>query len=169
MTRPQASEAAPYYSRYIDLIPSDDIVTTLTKQLNETSQFLSTISEEKSLHQYASDKWTIRQVLNHVNDAERVFLHRAFWFGRSFPDPLPSFDQDISVVVAQGNNVAWKDHVEEFRNVRQATLSFFKNLPEEGWSRSGVASDNPVTVRALGYIIAGHVEHHRKVIQEKYL
>jgi uncharacterized damage-inducible protein DinB len=169
MTRPQSDEAAPYYSRYIDLISSDDIVTTLTKQLDETGQFLSTISEEKSLHQYAADKWTIRQVLNHINDAERVFLHRAFWFGRSFPDALPSFDQDISVVVAQGNNVTWKDHTNEFRNIRQATLSFFKNLPEEGWSRSGVASENPVTVRALAYIIAGHLEHHRKVIQEKYL
>jgi len=169
MTRPQADEAAPYYSRYIDLIRSDDIVTTLTKQLNEASQFLSTISEEKSLHQYADGKWTIRQVLSHINDGERVFLHRAFWFGRGFTDALPSFDQDISVVVAQANNVSWKDHLEEFRNVRQATLSFFKNLPEEGWSRSGVASDNSVTVRAIAYIIAGHLEHHRKVIQERYL
>ena len=169
MTRPQANEAAPYYSRYIDLIPSDDIVTTLTKQLDEANQFLSTITEEKSLHQYADGKWTIRQVLSHINDGERVFLHRAFWFGRSFPDALPSFDQDISVVVAQGNNVAWRNHLEEFRNVRQATLSFFRNLPEEGWSRSGVASDNPVTVRALAYIIAGHLEHHLKVIKERYL
>jgi|SRR5262245_38141721 len=169
MTRPQANEAAPYYSRYIDLIASDDIVTTLTKQLGETSQFLETISEEKSLHQYADGKWTIRQVLSHINDTERVFLHRALWIGRSFPDPLPSFDQNIGVVVARGNDVSWKAHSEEFRTVRQATLSFFKNLPEEGWSRSGIASYNPVTVRALAYIIAGHVEHHRKVIQERYL
>jgi uncharacterized damage-inducible protein DinB len=169
MTRPQANEAAPYYSRYIDLVASDDILSTLTEQLSETTEFLTTISEQKSLHRYADGKWTIRQVLNHVNDTERVFLHRAFWFARGFPDPLPGFDQNISAEVARGNNVYWKAHVEEFRTVRQATLSFFKNLPEDGWSRSGVASYNPVTVRALAYIIAGHVEHHRKVIQEKYL
>jgi len=169
MTRPQASEAAPYYSRYIDLITSDDIVTTLSEQLRETTEFLSTISEEKSLHRYADDKWSIREVLNHVNDTERVFLHRAFWFARGFPDSLPGFDQNIGVDAAQGNNVSWQAHLEEFRNVRQATLSFFKNLPEDGWSRSGVASYNPVTVRALAYIIAGHVEHHRNVIQDRYL
>src|SRR4030095_8162479 len=98
--RPQPNEPASYYARYIDLISSDDIVGALELQLEESLPFLSSISEEKSLYRYEPEKWSMRQLLNHVNDGERVFLFRAFWFGRSFPDPLPSFDQNISVDAA---------------------------------------------------------------------
>jgi hypothetical protein len=169
MTRPQTSEAAVYYFKYIDLITSDDILPAIEQQLGEMPQFLSGISEEKSLHSYAPGKWTIREVLNHVNDGERVFSGRAFWFARGFNDALPSFEQDVAVQAAQANNTSWADLVEEFKNVRLATISFFRSLPEEAWDRVGVASDNPVSVRALAYIIAGHVAHHQHVLQEKYL
>jgi uncharacterized damage-inducible protein DinB len=169
MTRPQATEAADYYFKYIDLIPSDDIVSTLDTQMGETLTVLGTISEEQSLHTYAPGKWTIRDVLNHVNDGERVFLGRAFWFARGFDDPLPSFDQDRAAEVAHANDTSWAQLVEEFRNVRLSTISFFSNLAPEAWSRSGVASDNPMTVRAAAYVIAGHVAHHTKVLKEKYL
>jgi hypothetical protein len=169
MTRPQTSEAAVYYFKYIDLITSDDILPAIEQQLGEMLQFLSGISEEKSLHSYAPGKWTIREVLNHVNDGERVFSGRAFWFARGFNDALPSFEQDVAVQAAQANNTSWADLVEEFKNVRLATISFFKSLPEEAWDRAGIASDNPVSVRALAYIIAGHVAHHQHVLQEKYL
>src|SRR5215210_2170151 len=103
MTRPQTTEAAPYYFKYIDLITSDDIVPAMVSQLGETVQFLEGISEEKSLQTYAPGKWTIREVLNHMNDGERLFLSRAFWFARGFQDALPSFDQDLAVQVAQAN------------------------------------------------------------------
>ena len=169
MTRPQATEAADYYFRYIDLIASEDIVPTFKDQLGQTVQFLECISEEQSLHAYAPGKWTIREVLKHVNDGELVFLGRAFWFARGFQDPLPSFDQDIAVQHAHANETSWAELVEEFKNVRSATISFFKTLPPEAWSRVGVSSDNPVTVRALAYIMAGHVTHHTKVLREKYL
>ena len=169
MTRPQSTEAAEYYSRYIDLITSEEIVPTFKDQLGQTVQFLEGISEEQSLHAYAPGKWTIREVLSHVNDGELVFLGRAFWFARGFQDPLPSFDQDIAVQHAGANETSWAQLVEEFKNVRSATISFFNNLPAEAWSRTGVASDNPVTVRALAYIIAGHVAHHTNVLREKYL
>jgi hypothetical protein len=169
MTRPVTSEAAPVYSRYIDLVGDGDVVGTLEKQLSETHSFLKSISEEKSLLSYAPGKWTLRQLLNHVNDGERVFLYRALWFARGFPDPLPSFDQDVGVAGCNANNVSWADLVEEFRNIRLATISFFKNLQDEAWSRTGIASDNPVTVRALAYIIAGHLAHHQLVIKERYL
>lgn len=168
MTRPQATEAAPYYFNYIDLITSDDIVPTIHAQKDETVQFLEGISEEKSLYAYAPGKWTIREVLNHVNDGERLFLNRAFWFARGFQDPLPSFDQDVAVQFAQANQTSWEQLVSEFRTVRWATITFFQNLPAEAWSRTGVASDNPFTVRSLAYIIAGHVAHHRQVLREKY-
>lgn len=169
MTRPAATETATYYFRYIDLVPEGDIVPILEKQLAETGSFLSDISEEQSMRSYAPDKWTIRQLLNHVSDTERVFLYRALWFARGFPEPLPGFDQDIGVAGGEANNVSWADHVEEFRAVRRATLAFLKNLPEPAWSRTGVASDNPFTVRALAYIIAGHTAHHQGVIRDRYL
>ena len=169
MTRPQTTEAAPYYFKYIDLITSEDVVPVIESQLGETLQLLEGISEEQSLHSYAPGKWTIREMLNHINDGERVFLGRAFWFARGFQDALPSFDQDVAVQMAHANDTSWTQLLEEFKNVRLATISFFKNLPAEAWSRSGVASDNPVTVRAIAYVIAGHVAHHRRVLQEKYL
>lgn len=169
MARPTATETAPVYYRYIDLIPDEDVVAAMEKQLEEMYPLLKTISEEKSLHSYAPGKWTIRQLLNHVNDGERVFLYRALWFARKFPEPLPGFDQDVGVAGGDANNVSWSNLVEEFRNIRVATISFFKNLTEDAWLRTGIASDNPFTVRALAYIIAGHVAHHRRVIEERYL
>ena len=169
MTRPLPTEAAPYYSRYIDLITSDEIVPAMESQMDETLQFLRGISEEQSRHSYGSGKWTIREVLNHVNDGERVFVYRAFWFARGYQDALPSFDQDQAVQSAHANNTSWADLVEEFRNVRLSTISFFKSLPEEAWSKTGVASDCLFTVRSLAYIIAGHVAHHRNVLAERYL
>jgi len=169
MSRPQPNEAAIYYFPYIDLVQSDDIVQKLKSQLDETKSFLANISDEQSLQSYAPDKWTIKQVLNHVNDCERVFLHRAFWFARGFQDALPSFDQDMCVTAAGANDMSWDNLKDEFTNVRLATISFFENLRPEGWSRTGIASDNPFTVNALAYIIAGHAAHHRNVIEERYL
>ena len=168
MTRPQSNEAASYYFAYIDLITSDEIVPSFKSQLDETLEFLQGISEEQSLQTYAPGKWTIRELLNHVNDGERLFLGRALWFARGFQDPLPGFEQDVAVEAARANQTPWAELVEEFRIVRLSTISFFNNLPEEGWSRTGIASDNPFTVRALAYIIAGHVAHHMKVLREKY-
>ena len=169
MTRPQTTEAASYYFKYIDLVTSDDIVPVFENQMGAMLRFLNGISEEQSLYSYEPGKWTIREVLNHVNDGERIFAGRAHWFARGFTDALPSFDQDVAVQYAHASNTSWADLVEEFRNVRLATISFFKSLPDEAWDRTGVASDNPVSVRALAYIIAGHVTHHQGVLQEKYL
>ena len=169
MRQPEANEAADYYFRYIDLAQTNDIVSFLNAQLKETMPFLEGISEEQSKHRYAPDKWTIRELWNHVNDGERIFLGRALWFARGFQDPLPSFDQDIAVAGAGANDTLWAQLVEEFRTVRLGTLSFFLNLPAEAWSRTGIASDNPFTVNALAYIIAGHVTHHTNVLKERYL
>ncbi|HEX9941129.1 MAG TPA: DinB family protein [Thermoanaerobaculia bacterium] len=169
MRRPESNEAAPYYFKYIDRIHSDDIVGLLATQLDETLAFLPGISEEKSLHRYAPEKWSIRQVLNHVSDSERVFLFRALWFARGFDSPLPSFDEKISAGAARADEFSWAGHVEEFRGVRLATLAFFRNLPAEAWMRSGMASGNPFTVRALAYIVAGHLAHHLAILEERYL
>jgi len=169
MTQPQANEAASYYFRYIDLAHTDDIVSFLDEQMKQTLPFLESISEEQSTHRYAPDKWSIRELWNHVNDGERIFLGRALWFARGFTDPLPSFDQEIAVAGAKANETAWADLVEEFRIVRLGTLSLLRTLPTEAWSRTGIASDSPVSVNALAYIIGGHLAHHVNVLKERYL
>ena len=165
--RPEATEAAPYYFTYINQVTGDDPLATLETQLDEP--LLATISEEKSLHRYAPDKWSIRQLLNHVTDTERAFAFRALWFARGFDTPLPSYDQNLAASGAEADRVSWAAHVEEFRRVRLATISLFRNMPAEGWTRSGIASDNRFTVRALAYIIAGHFAHHIAVVRERYL
>jgi hypothetical protein len=167
--RPERAEAAPYYFRYIDLVPEDDVLARLEAQLDEMVPFLGAISEEHSLKRYAPDKWSIRQVLNHVNDAERLFLFRAFWFARGFDSPLPSYDEKAGAVAADADRFSWESHVEDFRAARLGTLTFFRNLPADRWTAKGVASDNPFTVRALAYILAGHVAHHAAVLRERYL
>ncbi|HSK44193.1 MAG TPA: DinB family protein, partial [Candidatus Binatia bacterium] len=153
----------------INRVTGDDILSTLQSQLDETLPFLRGISEEKSLYRYAPEKWSIRQAWGHVNDTERVFLMRALWFARKFDTPLPSFDQDVAVAAAGSDSVSWAWHVEEFREIRLASIAFFRNLPEEAWVRKGVASGNPFTVRACAYIVAGHTAHHEAVLREKYL
>lgn len=167
--RPQPNEAASYYSVYIDRVTSDDIVAALATQLDETLEFLSGISEEQSLHRYAPEKWSMRELLGHVNDTERVFTFRAFWFARGFQDPLPSFDQEVGFKAAESDRVSWARQVDEFKVIRLATLALCRNLPDEAWLRSGIASGNPVTVRALAYIAAGHVSHHLAILRERYL
>jgi len=166
---PERNEAAPYYFTYIDLVTDPDIVSVLEKQVEPTAAFLRGISEEKSLYRYAPDKWSIRQAWSHVNDAERIFVSRALWFARGFESPLPSFDQDVAVGTAQADAIAWARHIDEYRQIRAATVSFFRNLPAEAWKRTGVASGNPFTVRALAYIVAGHTEHHLGILRERYV
>lgn len=168
MTRPQPNEAASYYFKYIDLVPGDDIVRAMQSQMDETLQFLEKISEEKSLETYEPGKWTIRELWNHVNDGERLFAFRAFWFARGFDDALPSFEQDLAVQAAHANNTSWRQLRDEFKALRSSTISFFETLPAEAWTRSGIASDNSVSVRAIAYIIAGHVAHHMQVLKERY-
>jgi uncharacterized damage-inducible protein DinB len=169
MGPPQRTEAAPFYFTYIDRITGDNILETMRAQLDDTVELLSGISEERSLYRYSPDKWSIRQVMNHVNDTERVFAFRAMWFARGFGEPLPSFDQNVASNAAKADEHSLANYAREFRNIREATLSLFQNLPTEAWMQSGVASGNSVTVNALAYIIAGHVAHHMAIIRERYL
>ncbi len=167
--RPQPDEAASYYHGYINRVASDDVVSVLENQLEETVAFLRGISEEQSLHRYEPGKWSIRQLLNHVNDSERIFLFRALWFARGFPNSLPGYDQDIGVNAAGADEVSWAALVEEFRSIRLASLAFLGNLPADAWLRGGIANDSPATVRALAYIVAGHVAHHIEILKQRYL
>jgi hypothetical protein len=165
---PERDEAADYYFKYIERIQGDDPVTVLERQLGDVLASLEAISEERSLYRYAPDKWSLRQLLGHVNDSERVFSYRALWFARGFDSPLLSFDQDVAVAAAGADDVAWQSHLEEFRDIRRASIRLFRSLPAEAWMRRGVASDNPFSVRALAYVTAGHVAHHVAVVRERY-
>ncbi|HTM35170.1 MAG TPA: DinB family protein [Terriglobales bacterium] len=167
--RPASTEAAPYYFRYIDQAKGENALMLIEAQLDEVLAVSRTISEDKSRQRYAPEKWSIRQVLNHVSDTERAFAFRALWFARGFSSPLPDYDQEIAAAGADADRISWADHVEEFRRVRLATISLLKNVPEEAWMRTGIASNNRFTVRAMAFIAAGHVEHHLKVLRERYL
>jgi hypothetical protein len=167
--RPHSNEAAPYYFTYIDQAPGDDPISLIEGQLDTYLALFASISEEKSQHRYAPGKWSIRELLNHVSDTERAFAFRALWFGRGFQDPLGSYDQEVAAAGVEADRIPWSAHVEEFRRVRLSTISLFRNMPPAGWARSGIASGNHVTVRALAFIIAGHLAHHTRVLKERYL
>jgi hypothetical protein len=167
--RPAEGEAAPYYFSYIKQVAGDDALAVIESQLHESLELFAGISEEISLRRYAPDKWSIRELLNHVTDTERAFAFRALWFARGFATPLPGYDQNVAASGAAADRVPWSAHVEEFRAVRQSTISLFRNMPVEGWTRSGIASDNLVSVRAMAFIIAGHLAHHAAILRERYL
>ena len=167
--RPDRTEAAEYYFNYIDLVPDGDIVRTLASQHDETIAYLERIPEERAGYRYAADKWTLRDVVGHLNDTERLFAARAFWFARGFDTPLPSFDQNVAISMGGFDARTWRSLIDEFAAVRDASITFFAGLPEAAWDRRGIASGNPFTVRALAYLIAGHVTHHVRIVGERYL
>ena len=167
--RPARDEAAPYYFTYIDKVPDGDVRDVMRAQAADLVTFTRGISETVSGHRYAADKWSIREVLAHINDCERLFVMRAFWFARGFDSPLPSFDQNVAMTTAGAHQRTWQSHVDEFEAQRAATLAFFDALPAEAWDRRGIASDNLFTVRALAYMVPGHVVHHLAIVRERYL
>jgi DinB superfamily len=167
--RPEVSEAAPYYFNYINQVNGDNPTRVIEGQLDEALSIFSAIPEEKSLYRYAPEKWSIRQTLNQFTDTERSFAFRALWFARGFEAPLPSYDQNVAAAGAAADGVAWAAHIEEFGHVRLATIALFRNMPADAWMRSGIASDNRFTVRAMAFIVAGHLTHHLKILRERYL
>ena len=142
--RPEQSEFAEYYSTYVNKVPDGDIRQILDAQSVDVPRLLEAIPEAQADDRYAADKWSIREVVAHLNDCERLFTFRAFWFARGFGGPLPSFDQNVAMTGANASARRWADHIAEFRAIRAATLALFRNLSTEAWDRRGVASDNPV-------------------------
>jgi DinB family protein len=166
---PDPSEYAPYYGKYVTLVSGQDVVAALEDQPRDTLALLAALSEEQGDYRYAPGKWSIKEMLGHVIDAERVFSYRALRFARNDGTPLASFEQDDYVRAGNFGNRRLADLIEEFIAVRRATVWLFRTLGAEAWMRRGVASGNPVSVRAVAYIIAGHELHHRTVLREKYL
>jgi hypothetical protein len=167
--RPQPSEYAAYYEKYVALVPGADVMAALETQQMLTTQLLAARSEREGNFRYAPDKWTLKEVIGHVVDAERVFSYRALRIGRGDATPLSSFEQDSYVANGNFNERALADLADEYDHVRNATLSLYQGFTGEAWGRRGTASNNEVTVRALAFIIAGHELHHRRILEEKYL
>ncbi|HXH40824.1 MAG TPA: DinB family protein [Thermoanaerobaculia bacterium] len=167
--RPQAGEYGSYYQRYIDLASEDDIVAALDAQAGETAALLAGLSEPQAAHRYAPDKWSIKQLVGHVTDAERIFAYRALAIARGETKPLPGFDQEPYVVNSGADERPMSDLAGELAAVRRANVMMLRALPDEAWRRIGTASENPISVRALAYIILGHERHHMGIVRDRYL
>jgi DinB superfamily len=166
---PSADEYASYYARYIQLVPTDDLLGFMRDQIAEVTALFSGLSEEKAGAPYAPGKWTIKEVLGHIIDTERAFQYRALSIGRLDPTPLPGFDQDVWNPNGGFNDCTLAMLVEQWVLVRKAYIAFLESLPQAALLRTGRASDNPFSVRALCYISPGHVAYHVNILKERYL
>lgn len=169
MNRPEKGEYAEYYERYVSLIEENDIVAVLERQQAELLEVFQTITEEKSLFAYAEGKWTIKELIGHLIDGERIFVYRALRISRGDKTPIEGFEQDGYIENSNFNNTPLSDLTEELLLTRKANLIFFKHLSADAWLRTGTANDNPISVFALAYIMAGHIRHHLKILNERYL
>lgn len=167
--RPDASEFLPYYGKYIDRVPDGDLLQTLRTQLDDTLSLVRGLDESRGGHRYAPGKWTIREVLAHVIDAERIFAYRALRIARGDATPLPSFDENAYAENAGAESRTLADLAEELEHVRLGNLVLFRTLDDAAWTRTGTASGGTVSVRALAWIIAGHELHHVNLLRERYL
>ena len=169
IARPQPSEHAEYYGRYIQRVPDGDVVSLLREQLMETVALLRDVSGEREDHAYGPGKWSIKQVVGHMIDTERVMAYRALRFARNDKTELPGFDENSFVANANFPSRTLGDLLEELQVVRASTIQFAKHLDGEALTRRGSANGQEVTVRALIYIIAGHERHHAAILRERYL
>jgi len=165
--RPKPGEYNAYYDRYISLIPGSDIIATLTNQLPKTVALLSAHGEEAELR-YEPGKWSVKEVVGHLNDTERIMTYRALRIARNDRTPIEGFEQDDYIRGGPYADLRLADLVEEFQRIRTATLAFFRNLRAADWTRRGIANNNEISVRALAYVIGGHELHHRHILEEKY-
>ena len=169
MTRPDPSECAPYYNGYISEVGEGDIIEILRNQLVETTDLLRGVSEETGVYRYQPDKWSVKEVIGHLIDAERVFAYRALCFARNDKNPLPSMEQDDYVKFSNFDSRFLRDLLEEFRHVRLSSILLFESFDDEVLMRKGTASGFEFTVRTFPYIIAGHEKHHQRILKERYL
>jgi uncharacterized damage-inducible protein DinB len=167
--RPESNEYASYYEKYVSLVPDADLVETLERQGAETLALLRGLSEEQGAHRYEPGKWSVKQLVGHVNDTERIFAYRVLAVGRGDTQPLPGMDQEDYMAGVDFDARTLSDLADEFEAVRSATLHLLRHLSAEAWARRGTASGHEVTARAVAYILAGHGAHHVRILRERYL
>jgi hypothetical protein len=167
--KPEKSEFLPYYEKYIDLVPSGDVVATLSTQMAETQALLRGLPASVSTYRYAPGKWSVNELIGHLIDSERIFASRALRFARNDPTPLPGFEQDDYVNNSSFDSYPLSELASELTSVRDSTVFLFRHLEEDAWMRRGIANGAEVSVRALAYVIAGHELHHREILRARYL
>jgi hypothetical protein len=168
-TRPARDEYAPDYEGYVSLVPAGDVVDALERQIEGTLALLRSVPEGRANDAYEPGKWSVKELVGHLTDSERVFTYRALRVARGDRTPLPGYEQDDYVRAADFNARSLADIASDFERVRAATVSLFRSFDAEAWRRRGIANDNEVSARALAYIIAGHELHHINILRERYL
>jgi len=169
MSKPSTTAYPPYFQKYIDQVPEEDLSTAFSNQAEELQAFLSTITEEKSTYAYAAGKWTIKELLQHIIDAERIFCYRALCFARGEKTSLPSFEENDYAANSFAGERKWNDIVKEFLIVRESTELLFKSFTDEALETIGLANNKATSVASIGFIILGHYYHHKKILLERYL
>jgi hypothetical protein len=169
MLKPERSEYDPYYEKYISLITEDGLLDVLESQSSELAELIGRVPEEKGTFAYGDGKWTIKEVISHLIDGERMFAYRIFRISRGDKTPIEGFEQDGYIENAHANGRKFEDLLTEFRLLREANMHFFRNLRDEAWLRTGIANNVEISVRALAFIMAGHIRHHLIILKSRYL
>ena len=169
MSRPASSSYAAYYTNYIALVKEDDLMEGFRAQQQQIDTFLASITEEQSTQAYAPGKWTIKELMLHIIDTERVFGYRAMCFARGEKQSLPGFDENEFAAASKAVQLSWKDLLTQLQTLRASSISLFAGFDEEQLNASGKANNNPLSVRAAGFIILGHLYHHVNILKERYL
>jgi uncharacterized damage-inducible protein DinB len=167
--RPAPDEYAAHYAQYVTRVPEGDLRELLASQVRETQRLVAAIPDSRAEHRYAPGKWSIKEVVGHLSDVERIMCYRALRIARGDETPLPAFDENAYVPAAEFGRRTLRDLAEEFGDVRRATLALFRHLDDEALDRRGTASGKAISARALGYIIAGHELHHVELLRTRYL
>ena len=169
MKRPDIKEYDPYYETYVSLVNGDNVMPLLETQMQALRPLIDPLAEEKGTLSYADGKWTVKELLSHIIDGERIFAYRILRISRGDQTPIEGFEQDGYIENSNANNRLFSDLLDELEHQRQANLRMLKNLSEADAERLGTASEKTVSVRALAYIMAGHVEHHIQILKDRYL
>ncbi len=168
MDRPTGTEFAPFYAGYVGLVPETDILAVLDRQVEEIRRLAASVPAGREAYRYAEGKWSVKEVLGHIVDGERVFGYRAFCISRGEQAPLPAFDENRYVAAARSDATPLLELADELALVRRSNLVVLRRLAAEDWARVGTASGKPVSVRALAWIMAGHPRHHVNILRERY-
>jgi hypothetical protein len=169
MMRPSSAEYPAFFATYIDLVPSDDLLQELEQSFKQTMAILESLTEEQASFRYAPGKWSIKEVVGHMVDTERIMGYRALCIARGDTTPFPGFDEEAYVSHSNFSERTLQSLLQDFSLVRQASLNLLGQLPTDAWSRVGIVNNNKIVVSALGFIIVGHGLHHMNVIRERYM
>jgi hypothetical protein len=169
MPKPSTASHSAYFQKYIDQVPEDNLQMAFQNQLTVITDFFHSITEEKSNYAYAPGKWTIKELLQHITDTERIFAYRGLCIARNEKTNLPGFDENEYAAASNAGNRSWKDLTEEFLVVRKSTVTLFNSFTPEVLNNSGTSNNSPLMVNSVGFIVVGHVYHHIKIFKERYL